>query len=173
MKRISWKYLPQEGVILFLSLVTGVLLCVLISFPNTKIEVGYGHLVRDSTSVPPILIDFDTPTAEQLHEFKSVEEFDQWIVLFAGERLAGESVSISPGEMRLVRVPSLKASNPEKLLEYTIPWSGVRKLAQHLWPPRKMNLMIAWVPFLLPYCLTVAARLAGRFVGVARVEAVV
>jgi hypothetical protein len=155
--RGSWIHMLVKELAWFVGLlVLGVIVTQNISYPDAKVRVGFDVLDSGGVERPTVILDFDTPTIDQMADFKSTEDFDRWATSFVAIRLAGDSILKSGSTSGLIRVPDLTASDPRRLMEYTFPWSGLNKLRSHLLV--RDYIFPLWANLLLPYSLFLVTR---------------
>ena len=155
--RKSWRdLLVRELAVFVVLLLTGVIATQSISYPNTEIVLGFDVLESAGQKEPAVLLDFDTPTVDQMHGFKTTEDFDRWAKSFVATRLASDEILKPGADLRVIRVPDLSKSQPKRLLKYTVPLSGLRKMfTQRL---VRATFIKLFTMILLPYGLFLAAR---------------
>jgi hypothetical protein len=164
----GWRsFIVREGLLVFLAILAGMVGTGLIFYPDTEVTLGFGYLLDGGVRVPAVMVDFDTPTASQLSDFRSVDAFDRWAVEVVAAQLGKEGVTVSRADLRFVRVPDLSGSHPEKLIQYRGSWSGLKRLFHDLWPLRRASLLIPWATVLLPCVVMLLLRSAWWLIRVA------
>jgi hypothetical protein len=146
----------RESLLFLVTLSVGVIITLLGSYPDTTISIGVDSVDEGGRRVPAVLLDFDTPTVEQMLDFKSHEEFDQWVIAYARSSVKEVGFVSADSALRLVRVPDLLKSPPKKLFVYRVPRSGSKKLLSHLFG--REYFADAWSAVLLPSLCLFGAR---------------
>jgi hypothetical protein len=150
------RFLLREVLLGAVLCLAGLLLARLLHFPDTGITVGIGSADRNGSPGRVIILDFDTPTVDQLQGHASIEDFDAWISTLVAEDLP------DAGQLPVVRVPSLAEAGPDTVLQYTIPWSGFQKLKLRMVPPQRGFVWETWGTVILPYAGTTLVRMLAR-----------
>lgn len=134
-------FLLREALYGLSALLFGIVLVRVLNFPDATVAIGVARMEGGRG----IMVDFETPTAEQMFGFQSVEEFDRWAV----QQAKGFVGAVD--SLRLLRVGDLASAAPDTIIIRALSWSGFARLKDNLIPPRRGNLMTTWVPLFIPY----------------------
>jgi hypothetical protein len=147
--------LLKESLIGLVCCLAGLLLVRLLSFPDTQIDIGVGNVEKDGRLVRGILLDFETPTVDQMHGHATPDDFDSWVKSYVAARLPGTE------QLHIDRVPSLSLAAPDTLFHYDVPWSGVVRMRAHMIPPQWGIILRTWGVAFLPYVGVLLLRAIG------------
>ena len=145
----------REAIVFVLLFLAGVLLAHLLYYPNTSIELGYGYVGENGSTGPAVILDFETPNAEQLVEFQTIENFETWAIGYVRNRLAEKGIVVS--NIRVARVDELEEHHT--VIKYVVPWSGLKRMWAH--KRVRVEFLRLWTPILILYFVVSAGRFFG------------
>jgi hypothetical protein len=85
----------REGLLVILAILAGTVGTGVIFYPDTEVTLGFGYLQEGGARVPAVMVDFDTPTATQLSDFRSVDAFEIWAVDFVATQMSKDGVAVT------------------------------------------------------------------------------